>query len=61
MAEAVHNLPLIMGKSRQHKEIFEDVVFVMNEVMTNTHNADQLKCSNRSKEISPVGRILHIY
>jgi hypothetical protein len=34
---------------------------MVDEVMTNSDDSDQLESSNRCEDISPVGRILHVY
>lgn len=61
MAQAVHDLPLIMGESREHEKIFKVICFVVNKVVPNSNDSDQLKSSNSCKEIRQVCRILHVY
>jgi hypothetical protein len=46
MAEAMHDLPLIMCESSYNKKVFEVVALMMDEVVADANHPDQLKGSD---------------
>ena len=40
MTDAMHDLPFVVSKTCSAEVIFEDVIFMMNEIMTNSCHAN---------------------
>ncbi len=51
MTDAVHDLPLVVGEPSSAVEVLEDVIPMMDEVMSDTHHADKEQGATSSKEV----------
>lgn len=60
VTDAVHDLPLIVGESCCAVEVLKEVVFVMDEVMSNANHSDQKERTKRPKEIGQPGLMLWV-
>jgi hypothetical protein len=54
VTDTMHDLPLVVSKSSENKEIFEEITLMVDKVVSDADDSDQLEGSNSSIKICHV-------